>query len=175
MQQIHYVVTVLVISFFLANNVLADNGGTFRFRASLDGAQEVTLPGPINGVETDTTASIRLTFNRALSQAEFRLRVRNGVAITQAHLHCGRAGENGPVVVFLFGPDGGVDVNGTLESGTLTNTGITEVGADCVPNIGRPINNIASLLSAILDGLVYANVHSVANPPGVVRGQILDD
>lgn len=43
-------------------------------------------------------------FNKALSEAKSRLCVHEGVAITQAHLHCARAAENGPVVAFLFGP-----------------------------------------------------------------------
>ena len=47
-------------------------------------------------------------------------------------------------------------------------------GADCVPAIGRPVNNIASLAFAARNGLIYANVHTVANPPGEVRGQLLE-
>ena len=175
MQQFQYLAIFLAISLFLVGDVFADNRN-FIFRASASGSQEVSPPAPLNGVETETTGTIRLDFNRALSKMDFVLRVRNGVAITQAHLHCGRAGENGPVVAFLFGfVDGGVDVDGRLSSGILTNADITDIGADCIPTIGRPINNIASLLSAVLDGLVYMNVHSVANPPGEVRAQILDE
>ena len=35
------------------------------------------------------------------------------------------------------------------------------------------INNIASLRAAIAEGLIYLNVHSEAQPPGIVRGQLL--
>ncbi len=62
-----------------------------------------------------------------------------------------------------------------MAEGTLTNADITDVGADCVPAIGRPVNNIASLAFAARDGLIYANVHTVANPPGEIRGQLLED
>ena len=74
-------------------------------------------------------------------------------------------------VAFLFnvaplpGP-GGVDVNGALERGVLTNPDIID-GA-----CGVAVNNIASLLAAIRDGIIYVNVHSEGNPPGEVRGQI---
>ena len=51
-----------------------------------------------------TTGRLQIMFNKALSEAKSRLCVHEGVAITQAHLHCARAAENGPVVAFLFGP-----------------------------------------------------------------------
>jgi CHRD domain len=91
-----------------------------RFEATLSGAQEVTdLPG---GVDTETTAKIKVNFDEALTQAEFELRVFDGTGIRVAHFYCGRAGENGPVEVFLFGPvDAGVDVDGELAEGTVTN------------------------------------------------------
>ena len=148
-------------------------GSGLQFDASLSGAQEVSPPAPAGGVVTETSGDVMVRFSKDLSEANFRLRVFNGKEITQAHFHCGRPGENGPVVVFLFGlePDG-VDVNGELSSGTLTNASFT--GADCLGPIGRPVNNIASLAFAMRDGLVYANAHSIANPPGEVRGQMLE-
>lgn len=106
------------------------------FGATLSGAQEVPA------VTTTTTGLVEVTFDDALSQATFRLVVNNGVNVTMAHFHCHRAGQNGPVVAFLFGPVGGVNVNGELAAGTLTNADIAVV--DCVTPIGRPVNNIAS-------------------------------
>ena len=134
-----------------------------RFAATLSGAQEV------REVVTDTTGRIKVKFNNAFSRAEFKLNVRNGNAITQAHLHCGLAGMDGSVVAFLFGPVSvGVDFDGRLSEGTLMNADIIE--RDCV---GAPINNIASLAQAMRAGRIYVNVHSVANGPGEIRGQLL--
>ncbi len=145
----------------------SDGGSSLRFRADLSGAQEVP------GVITETTGKLRLNFDRGLTEADFRLRVNDGTGITQAHLHCARAGTNGPVVAFLFGfIAGGVEVDGLLSAGTLTNADF--LGADCTGTAGRPINNIASLAFAARDGLIYVNVHSVANPAGEVRGQLLE-
>jgi hypothetical protein len=45
---------------------------------------------------------------------------------------------------------------------------------DCPTPIGMPINNIASLAFAMRDGLIYANVHTVANSGGEARGQLLE-
>jgi hypothetical protein len=79
------------------------------------------------------------------------------------------------VVVFLFPASGpppgpGIDVDGPLSNGTLTNTNF--LAADCLTAIGRPVNTIASLFLAMRDGLIYANVHTLGNPAGEVRSQL---
>jgi CHRD domain len=148
-----------------------------RFEATLSGAQEVTTPP--GGVDTDTTGEIQVRFDAGLTQAEFELSVFNGEGVTVAHFHCERPGRNGPVVIFLFGPVDPIDVDGELAEGTLTNAGFLPAGAgpgatDCPALIGRPVNNIASLAFAMRDGLIYANVHTVAHSGGEVRGQLLE-
>jgi len=140
-------------------------GTRLKFGATLSGAQEVPA------VSTATTGSVEVTFDDALTQATFRIVVNNGVNVTMAHFHCHRPGQNGPVVAFLFGPVAGTNVNGELAAGTLTNADIAAV--DCVTPIGRPVNNLASLAFAARDGLIYANVHTVANSGGEIRGQLL--
>jgi hypothetical protein len=149
--------------------------GDPKIGAHLSGAQEVTVPfvAPQPGVLTDTTGQFHVQFDAGFTSAFFRLNVERGVGITQAHLHCAPAGVNGPITVFLFGlvPAPGVDVNGFLSQGTLTNANFV-AGVDCTPTCGRPVDNIASLHAAILDGCIYANVHSTAHPAGVVRGQV---
>jgi hypothetical protein len=105
----------------------------------------------------------------AFTEADFRLDVFDGVAVTAAHLHCARPGENGSIVATLFS-GGPTDVDGTLAQGTLTNASITAIsGGTC----GAIVNNIASLALAIDEGRIYTNVHSSANPGGEVRGQLL--
>ena len=156
-----------------------DGGNSLRFRSDLSGAQEVPVP-----VVTRTTGRIRIDFDRGLTKADFRLRVNDGEKVTQAHIHCGRAGVNGPVVAFLFGfVPGGVDVDGRLARGTLTNEDIIERECAVTMNSMMPmppphnvvqVNNIASLAFAAREGLLYVNVHTVANPPGEVRGQLLE-
>lgn len=139
------------------------------FLVSLSGSQEIPPPG----VVTDTTGKCKVKFSKDLSEAQFRLDVDNGTGVTQAHFHCAPAGVNGPVVVFLFPfNENGVDVDGKLSTGVLTNADIipTTGNAEC----GLPeINNLASLAAAMLDGRIYCNVHTLTNPAGEVRGQIL--
>jgi hypothetical protein len=147
---------------------LGDN--QLKFAADLTGAEEVPP------VQTTTTGKVEVEFNADATAADFELEVFDGVAVTQAHLHCGATGQNGPVVVFLFGfIPGGFDVDGQIAKFTLTDANVAAVGADCVPVIGMEINNLADLLDATRDGLIYANVHTVANPGGEIRGQLAED
>jgi hypothetical protein len=178
MKQLATVVSILGVFLAVSGVVYGDDG--LVFVAHLSGEQEVTgeppFLAPQPGIETDTTGGFRISFNQALTRARFRLRVSNGDDITQAHLHCAPAGANGPIVVFLFPSapppaDPGIDVSGLLSEGELTNANFQE-GVDCTATCGKTVNNIASLQAAILDGCIYANVHSDANPGGEVRGQV---
>jgi len=175
MKQLATIVSILGV--FLAVSGAAYGGDEFVFVADLSGAQEVLgsppFLAPQPGVTTDTTGQVRLSFDPALTTARFRLKVKQGFDITQAHLHCAPTGVNGPIVVFLFGfvPPPGVDVSGLLSEGELTNASF-QAGVDCSTTCGQTVNNIASLRAAILDGCIYANVHSVANPGGEIRGQV---
>ena len=176
MKTLFYSFFICIVLLLNSNITNADNGKSLKFRVHLSGAQEVTPPAPVNGVETNTTGKLQIIFNKSLSRAFFRLRIFDGIGITQVHLHCGRAGENGPVAVFLFGlEENGVDVDGTLARGTLVNNDISSINPDCEAAIGRQVNNMASLALAAQEGLIYANVHSLAYPPGELRGQLFLD
>jgi hypothetical protein len=103
-----------------------DERRTFDFNGHLSGEQEVTPPSapstPSLGVSTDTSGTILVRVSSDLSSLQFRLVVRDGADVTQAHLHCGRAGQNGPVVVFLAPlTEQGRDVDGLLAQGTRRN------------------------------------------------------
>jgi hypothetical protein len=161
---------LVAVLLLLAVSAPALGDDKLKFAADLTGAEEVPP------VQTATTGKVEVEFNADATAADFELEVFDGVAVTQAHLHCGAAGQNGPVVVFLFGfIPGGFDVDGQIAKFTLTDANVAAVGADCVPLIGMEINNLADLLDATRDGLIYANVHTVANPGGEIRGQLAED
>jgi hypothetical protein len=161
MQKLGVSLLALVLSVAVAGAAAA---APRTLRTTLTGDQEVPP------VETTANGTFLITFDPGLTEARFDLRVRNGDGITQAHLHCAAAGVNGPVIAFLFGPaDPPENVQGRLAVGTITNDDVIPTeGEPC----GREINNLASLYAAMLDGLIYANVHSTDNPGGVVRGQL---
>jgi hypothetical protein len=162
MRRLCSVVFGLVLPLVAAGGVQAAG---LEFEGVLTGEQEVPQ------FVTNTTGAVHIEFDEGFTEAQFVLEVFDGLAITQAHFHCNRAGQNGPVVMFLYGLGPTVDVDGVLSAATVTNANFT--GADCVPQIGRPINNLASLAFAMRDGLIYANVHTTVNPPGEIRGQLL--
>lgn len=151
--------------------VRADDG---VFTARLSGAQEAVFDADGNfvpgGVDSAGTGRVVVRFNDALSVVHVVLRVRNLTGtFLAAHLHCGRAGENGPVAFGLMNP-GPLAFDGKRLRGQLDNDDYT--GADCAPIVGRPVNNVAALAQAMADGLIYANVHTDFAAAGEVRGQL---
>jgi len=158
----------VVIGLMLSDSVNADGNESKRIKthANLSSAQETSVgPGFIE------SANITAVFKRDLSAVHIKLKVVGGGSVAGAHFHCARPGTNGPLPFGLFGP-GPLTFDGSEAIGTLTNADFT--GADCTGFIGRPVTNIAALLFAMRDGLIYINVHTVENPGGEVRGQMLE-
>ena len=95
-----------------------------------------------------------------------------GVNLTDAfmaHIHCGAAGVNGPVIVWLAGSPSapataGYDLNGSWVRAKVKETSIVS-GSACG-------NTLIDLITAIVNGTAYINIHTRANPGGEVRGQI---
>ena len=143
-------VSLLVVMFVLLSGSVAAQATSFS--ASLSGDAEVPplasdAGGNFSATLSDGTLDFTLTSD--------------AMGITQAHIHLGAADANGGVVAFLFGfEDGGVD--GVDVSGSIT--------ADDV--IGDIAGDFDALVAALNTGEAYVNVHTVANPPGEVRGQI---
>jgi CHRD domain len=97
-------------------------------------------------------------------------------AVTQAHIHFGAIGFNGPVVVFLCtnlgnGPEFTLacpPAPATI-SGAFTVADVT--GGAAV--LGIEAGNLEEFISAIRAGVTYANVHTENRTGGEVRGQIV--
>ena len=152
------------------------NAESLEFTAKLSGAQEVVFDSGGNfipgGTNTSATGKAHVDFEKFLAKVVVNVRIEGLVGtFAAAHFHCGRAGTNGPVAFGLVNP-GPLSFDGEGIRGSLDNTNYT--GADCVPVVGRPVNNIAALALAMQDGLIYINVHSSAFPAGEIRGQMLE-
>ncbi len=161
--------TTLVLSLF-AMTLYAGSAGAseeLEFEAKLSGAQEVPP------IETRVKGKASFEVDDDYTKIEYKIKIKNhgevGVGLlgaAGAHIHCAAAGQNGPLVAFLAGVvQGGLDGNVKF-SASLTEDNI--VNDACGATIVDLVNSMSS-------GLTYVNVHSLANPSGEVRGQILSD
>ena len=140
------------------------------FVAHLDGSQEVPAR------DTPAVGQAIFQLNADGTELRYRLIASNIENVTAAHIHLAPAGVNGGIVAFLFGgvAAGGGRTDGVLATGTITSASLigTLAGA-----------SLATLVSAMRDGIAYANVHTndgVAPtntgpgdfPGGEIRGQI---
>ncbi|TMI90456.1 MAG: CHRD domain-containing protein [Bacillati bacterium ANGP1] len=150
-------VAVLLIALLVQRG--GANGHGREFEAFMTGDQEVPP------VATEMLGSVGIRFNDDFTAAKFTLTVKDGVRVTQAHIHCGAQGTNGPIVVFFAGPHApGWDVDGKwIDHAQFTDANI--VNTAC----GATLDALAQSMEA---GNTYANVHTVAHPGGEIRGQI---
>jgi len=148
-------IATAVLAILLSASAVAGGG---NYRTHCQGANEVP---PV-----DTQAQCQAIFQRTRdgSGLQYKLIVANAEFVTQAHIHLGTEGANGPVVAFLFGfvPEGDSS-NGPLAQGVITDANL--IG----PMAGGTIED---LITQIESGNTYVNVHTQQNPAGEVRGQI---
>jgi hypothetical protein len=130
---------------------------TASFGARLDVAQEV--PAPVGVVTPSGTAALTLrTAANGGAELLFEITV-DGLSgpSTAAHFHLGAVGVRGGVVRDIHSEF----VNGTA-SGVWRSTVQTQ-----------PLT--PALLKALLTGGLYLNVHTMMNPAGEIRGQVLPE
>ena len=141
------------------------------YYTGLAGAQENP---PVTSAASGEFMAIFDTATPAAFDYNLQVNVPAGTTITQAHIHVGATGTNGPVTFFLCTNQGNAPVgtvvppcspvNGVIEvSGTLTANEFQAVGG---------LTSFAEAVAAIQAGGTYVNAHSTANPGGEIRGQI---
>lgn len=114
-------------------------------------------------VDTDARGLATFQLNKEGTELRFKLNVANIEDVIGAHIHNAPAGQNGPIVVFLYGDPlaEAVTVNGTLVQGTATEV------------VGPLAGDFEALIDAMESGNTYVQVHTTANPSGEIRGQIV--
>lgn len=136
----------VVLALLLPATALAQIGSSFgnlySLSATLSGANEVPAADP------DGFGYARITIFLDTSEVCFQLSVARIEPATAAHIHDGAAGVNGPVVVPLEAPVGGLS-RGCAEADAALLTDI----------LTEPWN-------------YYVNVHTADYPGGAVRGQL---
>lgn len=142
---------VAAIPFLMLPSLCASSGvanaAGMRLTAQLRGMNEVGKPGASHGTGTAT-----ISVNMSTDKLCYTLKV-SGFTLPAiaAHIHAGRAGKNGPVVVPFP----------TAPSRTGRASGCTTVRASLLKAItGHPSS-------------YYVNVHTAQYPDGAVRGQLM--
>ena len=130
-----------------------------QMEAALNGGEETP---PIN-TGAFGTAEVSVDLNRRT--INYRVRVWNfPTGATVGHFHAGAEDTPGPVIINLNVPSGATD---DFEvSGTATQ-------ADFVPRPEKGIHTWDDALQAVVGSNTYINIHSMANPTGEIRGQVL--
>lgn len=135
------------------------------FSASLSGENEVPDP-----VKTDASGEAYVKVNSDSTELSYTLKLSNADSVKMAHIHYGAKDGNGPITVWLFpAPDNqspsmeAGPVNGTLKSGTITDSTLTG------PFSGK---TVLDLIHAIQHDSTYVMVHTAAHPAGELRGQL---
>ena len=158
----------------------------FILGTHLTGDEEVFVGAPGAPTPADSRAQGQAIFRVSDdgTTVEFRLIASNIDNVFMAHIHCGRAGTNGPIRMWLYpnvgptgtpGAPGSGPQNGVLASGTFSPGNLI-----CPATATHPA---MPLLDAIRADLTYVNVHTndgmgLPNsgpgdfPGGEIRGQI---
>jgi hypothetical protein len=169
------VIAVILIAMLagvvLVGAVLAQPPGHATFVAPMSGDQEVADPP----VETNARGQAVFQLSKDGTELSYRLIVANLHNVTMAHIHCGAAGVNGPVVAWLYpdapppqlipGRSSGVLAQGVIDSSSVV---IQPDSAACPGGVA----NFDELLAKMNSGETYVNVHTEQYPAGEVRGQI---
>ena len=158
----------------LATPVLAHDADTSdRAAGSMTGYQET--PAAVN---TPGSGEFFIHIHPDRTALDYELRFRGLTGVTQSHIHFGRPGVAGSIVLYLcsnLAPPNGVPVpqpcptSEGIVTGTLTAANIIAQSSQGI-TAGAP--GFEAVLKAILDGSTYANVHTTGFPSGEIRGGI---
>ena len=140
--------------------------------ANLTGAQEVPP------VTTAATGTVNLTISSDRARITYRVATVGPFTsnVRFAHIHVQQSGVNGPVVVFFCTtqtPPAGVPTPQPCPTAGATITGVL-TAADFIPSTAASalgVNSFADLVTALLAGNTYSNMHTDNNPGGEIRGQ----
>jgi hypothetical protein len=170
-------------------------GTTLNHSVHLSGDQEPFVPATPGGpTPADSHAQgqalIRIADNEL--SFDYKLIASNIENIPQAHIHCGPAGVNGPIIIWLYPsptstaalPGGAGRHDGVLAEGTIISGATLHLRPVAATNAACPggVATFAQALAKIRGGQAYVNVHTNDGvgaqntgpgdfPGGEIRGQ----
>lgn len=123
----------------------------------------------------ETLAQGEVAFKTRADGVDVKLTVAGVVNVTQAHVHLGSEGEQGPIVVWLYSwkYDRAGFIPGRFSGVAADRTITTAKFADGSPLDGHPVSD---LIDAIAAGNVYVDVHMDTDEDEIddvgIRGQV---
>ena len=157
--------TVIIVA--LSYAAIAVNPASTNWTTQTAFAQEVFVASNMTGAKevppVNTMASGSATFVNNQTVIDYDLSVSDLYNVTAAHIHQGRAGVNGPIVVTLYktaDPSPGLfgGYSGNITSSMLEG-----------PLKGKQLSTLVDILS---NGQAYVNVHTIKNKNGEIRDQV---
>ena len=157
--------TVIIVA--LSYAAIAINPGSPTWTTQTAFAQEVFVASNMTGAKevppVNTMASGSTTFVNNQTVIDYDLSVSDLYNVTAAHIHQGRAGVNGPIVVTLYktaDPSPGLfgGYSGNITSSMLEG-----------PLKGKQLSGLVDILS---NGQAYVNVHTIKYKNGEIRDQV---
>jgi len=142
------------------NDGTGDDGtgddGNGEGTADISGTMDVTADQEVPPTQSDGSGSGTFSVDSEAMTLTYRVTAMDLTGdVTDMHFHLGAVGEAGGVVIDL-GDD-------------IVNTGDGAMMAEDTVAIDD------EFLANLQDGLIYLNLHTEANPPGEIRGQLIVD
>ncbi len=133
-------------------------------------------------INSAASGEFKATIHEDGTAIDYELTYRNlSSSPTQAHIHFGRPGLSGGVVLFLctnLTPPAGVPTPQACPAPPASVTG-TLTAANVIPlptqGIDAGAAGFAEMLKAIRSDAAYANVHTTVHPGGEIRGRLGND
>jgi hypothetical protein len=159
-----YAIFALLTLSVLSTAVLsAFNGPTSVFAQEQKFNSKLTGQGEVPPKTTEATGTAFFFYDG--KSMYYEVDVTNINNVTLAHIHEGKTGVNGPVVVVLLNSESkplGM-VHGPLAQGSFTAADLKG------PLSGKQLSDLVNMIK---DGDAYVNVHTTQNPEGEIRGQL---
>ena len=162
------------VAVLLAIPLLQDAQANSRkrsLRADLQGFEEPP------SISSTGSGEFRAKISRDETSIEYELSFEDLEGdVTQSHIHIGQKGVNGGISIWLCGTatnpgPAGTPSCGGPRAGSVTRT-VTKDDVIGPTGQGIAAGEFEEVLTAIREGVAYANVHSTRNPGGEIRGQI---
>lgn len=150
--------------------------GAEEFHAALAGFNETgALNSETGAILSNGSGKLDLKLDLVNQTITYTLSFQNlSSAVTQAHIHFGKARVPGGVMVF-FCSNLATAPSGTqpcpANGGTVTGT-ITGANVQAIPGQNVPAGEFSAVAEALLSDTAYVNVHTTNFPAGEIRGQV---